>query len=690
MPRSAIVQISILLFVGLFTLISFPRAIDSTEFRVITSPLDISVDKSSPAISALEDSRVTYIEEPTLEKTKPIALNTTDATYVGRHIELKPMLISSKTRVIDPYSARSRKIEIARAYIDNYEHPLTMKDKAEELVAQALEKKNQPKPAAKVLVATVASEPATEEEIMQFLSMPQSQKASGSRTITVAKNGKLIDPPVSNEKNELDLTNVLDIPATGKISFHGGSAYVRGYDELVITHEYAEQLMNFGSWAENQNFFRIDLEVPRGELVAQVYNRDGVLVSEGRLDLSSYEHANDRRIDNLELAVFPVQEGLRARVADAGSRGLFIRKNMEKALVEVAGVSSLGYAKKEASFIDRDIIRPSIALLRASLPDFWPSIKIGRASATTSINMFSNSAVETLQKIILPKDPRRKPAETSLVWGRVLKDGKPLRGAVVDLAYRDDEKVVYFNGPIPDENQIMTHDNGEFSIIAGDEGLEVLRVQQIGESILPTFLPTLKGHISDLELQIMPYRQFEFQSFEAFTGLSLPMAMNVLGEEDVLESNDIGFLSIRRRPMLGLSLVEADAGAEFAMTRYAINERTSLAHLPFFKESWLAQFPKAAITTNGRQSIGDVRGSDFTVELIGLEDDIDPVVTYYNPDGSLRTESWGVSDGGYVIDGLPTGLNSIVIRPIGSDKLVTELIVTDDRAVFYSSTNLLN
>ena len=606
------------------------------------------------------------------------------------------MVISSKTRVIDPNSIESRKIRIARAYMDKPVMVPTMTEQAEALVAKALVEKEQIEQKVsdnilveKTLAATDSTAP-TEDEISKFFGMPL-EKQGKARVIKVAKLPKpALHKPTVFRPLPHDVKD-LNAKITGFVRFDGGSAYVQGYDELVITHEYANQIIELGSWDERDSFYRIDIKIPRGEVRAQVYNRDGILLAEGRLDLSAYPwDERDKHLDNIELSVLPIQEGLKARVVAASTRGQFIRKNLEKANLSVAGLGNLEFDKEQAGFLDTDLIRPSIALIRASLPNFWPSIKLGRAAHTTYLNLFTDKSVSALQKIVLGDDPRKDLKENSLIWGRVTHFGKALSGVVVDLAYREDEKVVYFTGPIPDETQIMTSDNGEFSIIAEDEGLEILRVQQVGQSIMPLFIPTLKGHISDIDLQVLPYRQYEFQSYEAFSGLSLPMAMNILGEEDALESNDIGFTSIRRRPMLGSTLIEADAGERFAMTRFSITERTDLFNIPFFNETWIDNIPEAEIKTQGRAAIGNVIGADFTVELVGLADGASPKITYFNPDGSQRTESWGVVDGGYVIKGLPVGLNSIAIRPIGSEKVVTELIVTDHRAVHYNSTNLLN
>jgi hypothetical protein len=114
-----------------------------------------------------------------------------------------------------------------------------------------------------------------------------------------------------------------------------------------------------------------------------------------------------------------------------------------------------------------------------------------------------------------------------------------------------------------------------------------------------------------------------------------------------------------------------------------------------YSEAWIervsADTPSLTEKQKRHRVIGRVTGDNFEVSLL-TDDAADSAaqVIYFNPDGSKRREPWGVSDGGYLIVGLEPGLHTVVVSPERSAKKVTHLVISDDRAVHYSFTNLLN
>lgn len=751
MPRLAVDRIHSIrklavYFANAITVIAclvIPEQTQHLNFRAISEPLEIQIDKSSPALSALEDTKISFNTEkiPTIDmKSQVIAAGTkrfsnkvdAELASVGptRVIELNPQIISGKTVAFAEESLSSDPYTLAKAYLQQNPQAPSFDEVAKALVEAELKRRK-----LESLNARVINTESGSNIIVSRTGMPQEPNKAASPGLPprrpiekqyAANYKKNNRNNLNNEKSKQEtllagnanqkptslfvadiggaradlfsekFTEDVKVPARGHISFQGGSAYINGYDQLVIYHGFGDLILGEGQWIEKNQNFVVDVTEPKGEIWAKVYSQDGVLTAEGVVYLADLrtDWSKTKKIEEIEIQVKPAVDFTEAIVVSADSIGSKIRKPILNAEVEVPGFGRATLEEKTGINKITDLVRPSSFLLEASLENFWPTMKFALAGQKSFMNIFSNKYVSALSQAV-DQDARGDLKNQSLAWGQVMSSGRPVQNAVVDLAFQNSKKVIYFSGPFPDQYRMMTSENGQFAILGEGSGLELLRVQQLGEKILPTMIGLQAGYVTDLNIDIQAERQYEIQVYDAIGKRPQPAELNALGEEEFFTTNDVGYTSIRRKMIRGISLLEADPGTEFMMSRVNFYERTSLIHVPVLRITWLqklyaeANLPKTVDTS--KVIFGLVSGDNFEVSLADYSVGKDyGAVLYTNPDGSLRPEKFGVADGGYLILGAPEGLNTVIISSERSNKKVSSLVLVDKRAAQVLITSLLN
>lgn len=85
--------------------------------------------------------------------------------------------------------------------------------------------------------------------------------------------------------------------------------------------------------------------------------------------------------------------------------------------------------------------------------------------------------------------------------------------------------------------------------------------------------------------------------------------------------------------------------------------------------------------------VGQVDGDDFQV-FVESEAAADLRVTYLTDTGKATEKRFGETGGGFVISGLPEGLHTVTIVPAKTKKVITQLVYVDDHAVHYFKKSL--
>src|SRR5262249_6918193 len=156
--------------------------------------------------------------------------------------------------------------------------------------------------------------------------------------------------------------------------------------------------------------------------------RNGQILGRGRLDLDPSEAT-----ENLRIELTPVTSGAAVRVVSGYSEG--VRPiPVKKALVafEQNGVPQT--VNEEGLRIDPERSRASTFMVRAQSNKHWPTLAMGVEGDVRDVHVYPESMMKSLLDLTLKGSSRSEAEHHGVVWGRVLKDGKPVRGVEVELA----------------------------------------------------------------------------------------------------------------------------------------------------------------------------------------------------------------------------------------------------------------
>ncbi len=715
MPGLALKKI-FLLAVG-FNLASaaVPQKIESVDFRSLSTPQEIKLEKSSPAVSALEDTRISFNQNKKIQTDEnTIALGTDN--YMPRVeapkniIALKGIVIKgSETDLIQPTindDPVAKRIEIAKAYLEEHPSAPTYLEKARSLVQQEIFRQEAEQRDITRVINTnsgsniVVSRIQENKKTKKTKDKPKAKtivKTNPSRTINVASyTPKKKDKPIFNSTETAMLAGLgIDDPRQNDgqiLGLDGGEqkqdAVIQGvavlpekyeneiYDrQLVVQQTYFGQTLSEGYFVKNSNRFVLPIVSKLGEVSIKMYNRKGLLLAKAEAPIESITGTAQFMLaavdESLRIQVYAMAEKLKQTVKLAFAFGI----------KEVKLTASGAY-----EYLDQEVLQPSLLYVQASVDKgFAPVVQLVESGTENIIKLIKYDDLDKLYESF-GLTAFSKANDHALIKGRLTYRGKTVTHANIDLAFRTDEKV-YYPGNL-DKNAQMTGETGEFFIPFLESGLEFLRAQQvIGFKTFPILVSTIQEHLTPLELSVSPKTKIEVVATELFTPTLLPSLANVVGDESVFSSDNEGVIEVQGHFLNGLSLLEVDGGDEHLMARLEISEKQKSMTVALISRMWINQLYETGQLDVSRLTYvhGEVAGSRYKV-FVESDATAESKVLYFNADGTISKDEYG--EGAYLIAGLPTGLHTIRIQPEGTQKYILKQVFVDERAAHYMSLDL--
>lgn len=705
LPRLAWKKIfSWVLSIGFASLV-LPERTESIDFRVLHQPLQHQLEESSPAVSALQDTRISFhfkregsgnyavlkADKPAQHLNVPkrmIALN-------GITIRAKASEKSSKsvasTGQINRLNAR---LQLAEQFL--FEHPAapTFQEEARHLVQEEIERRREQQDK-KVREIQTASGKSI------FVYLPNSKaKAPTERPSSKSHLARNTRKPTSSEprapRTPLNPSRTIDYPeGLDPLGFDqqkpepqqkeliGTIALPQGLEEhlkrgsLAVLQKSYGEVISEGYFLSDRKTFKIPVQSDAGELHLQLRDELGILVAQSAVPVASIHGEVQYRLQAIE-------DGLTVAVIGPKAQRL-----QEKVTIDIAmGVDRADLtAKTGYQYSNEKIIAPSTAFAQVSgARKFVPTIQNFIAGET---NVFSLFSLDRLDELLKKFDLGRWWVDKqAAVLGQVKWKGQPMTHAVIDLAFREDEKVHYLGSDKAPALQ-MTGDTGQFFIAGLDSGIEFLRVQQIGLRSYPILIATIKENLTQLNLTMSSRRTVKVLPHELFTPTVVNTLGNVLGDEEVFTANDDGELIVAGNFLSGQTLVEIDGGQNYHLSRVSLNQHSREVAAPLVSKQWTTQLRNsgeldAALLPT--YVLGSATGAAFEVAVRGGS--ASPIqVIYFNEDGTVRKDGASPSGGTYLMAGLEPGLHILEFSVAGSDKKILQQVFVDERAVQIASIN---
>lgn len=470
---------------------------------------------------------------------------------------------------------------------------------------------------------------------------------------------------------------------SGRFNISGGLAYVAGAMRFELVQYLYDVPVAHGVIWENEAKFEIAVKELKGDLSLRLVDHEGQILGIGTLQLHtlSLPPKNQIKISNISIPVIPAPLGAKIEIVSAYSIGTDAQIPLPKAKVEIQGLNRTYKSDRRGFVEDSDFLPGSNFLLRARLKSFWGSLMVGTSGGSQRIHLFPQKMVDALLGLIAKNEfERRDYLEKAIVWGRVVRDGQPVAGAVVELAGDAEVAPVYFNSIyIPDSKLIGTSSNGLFAFAGIDSGIQSVRARIGGVPHPARIILTEGKFVSIVELETgAPVSSLIKVTSAPERRNPASAAFSVMGTENEHRVENETILTLPRSN--DITLVEADGGKGTEIVRLNLDGSRAGISVPMIPSHWLVDLAtKKRINLEGGKGVvvGFVNNKDFEVFIDDKEPYLAENTVYFDRDGQILREGRGKAGGGFALFNLPTGFRSVVIVPSGSDRVLSRIVVAE-------------
>ncbi|MCB0364181.1 MAG: hypothetical protein H6624_13775 [Bdellovibrionaceae bacterium] len=566
---------------------------------------------------------------------------------------------------------------------------MSFEQRAQELVQEELrrrqEQANQPKvrtvPTADGGQIIVAAPPR--ESSTSAAATAESNSGAGQKVAVNNKPPSSLEPPsvslIEQSIDDRDQKFVL----SGIFRVSEGLAYVPGAMRFELIHYQYDVAVAQGNLWEDQARFEIVVPELKGRLVLRLVDIEQNIIGSSEILLQSLPlpARNQQSIADLQLKLKPVPIGATAEVVSAYSMGNQAAIPVPRAEVAIEGLNRFHQSNEDGEVDDPDMLPGSSFLLRAKRKAYWGSLAVGLSGKKRTLELFPDRLIEALLGLVARSESEQKELrQKGIIWGRVVKGGEPVEGAVIELAGEYGISPVYLNEIyLPDQNMEGTGRNGLFAFVGVADGIQSVRAIVNGVHYPAKVIPVEGQYVSNLELEVGHSTTAMLKVTSAPKREAAEAAtFRIIGTD--LEYRVNGEAIVQWPKGSGLMLLEAEGGEQMDVIRMSLDRGVTEVKVPLIPSEWLQQLAiDKRVNLEGQKGVvvGFVNGKDFEVFLDEKESYPLENIVYFDKDGLIVRDKKGVAGGGFVLFNTPTGFKSVNIVPSGSDKILTRTIITE-------------
>lgn len=485
---------------------------------------------------------------------------------------------------------------------------------------------------------------------------------------------------------QVSLLNLRPMTLNGQLEITGGLAFTSDTYISLSRVSGGVQKEEGKIWVRDGSF-EIWIKEPSGYLVAELRAKSGELLGRGEYDLFKMPQPKDHQaqVSQVRIQIEPAVTGIEVDAISAHSFG-YNRIEVEDAEVHIDALNETLVKDERGRFIDQDILPTSSYILRGQAKNHWGSLAIGLSETTYDVRLFPNSTMEALLNLAQEQLglPVMATQNQGVIWGRVTKNGQPVRGATVELAGGYSTEPIYFNALyLPDRSLKQTSSNGLFAYVLVPPGIHSVRAQHQGRYFPARVLPTQSRHVSYTSLEMNEMRTANIKIYDALDpSRKLPAVIDVMGLETQYEIE--GEANIQYSSGSGLMMIEASSSERYEPIRIQVSRHTKQFNFPMVRKDWLASLVttrRINLSPDRGTIIGFVEGNNYKVFLDkGVQVRPENVV-YFDAEGRVLTSKTGVAGGGFAIFNVPPGYRSVHVVPENSRKLMSRVLVAESEVV---------
>lgn len=478
----------------------------------------------------------------------------------------------------------------------------------------------------------------------------------------------------------------------GPIEFTGGLALTNSTDRVIVYREDEGQMMESGAVWLKDGRYEIFVETAKGSLIAELRTPHGDILGRGVFDIDQLPsiQSHQYKVDSVALKIRPVPQGVVGQVISANSFGLG-KKNVLLSGVSI-GFENLPFeavSLKDGRFEEPNLLEGSLALIKAVRAGHWNTLMFGLSGTENEVTLFPDELASAYTRVI---SPTARQEESGMIWGRVTRGGAPVQGATVDLlTARETAEAVYFNDlMMPDRSMTATGPNGLYAFYPVSPERQIVQATIGDIKSEPVLFPTEAKTVSTFDIEIQPTQKATVRVFDAFR-TDWPLAAEVLqpGQTTGLQVPRSGEGELRYSSGGNLLMLDTDAGSAYERVRLSFPRDRRFIYLPMVQTIWIDRI-RSSLRLNRDLHAGAIVGfiqgtAPYQVSMDEKSVTPNSKLVYFDSQGQMLREDYGVPGGGFILFNVPEGYRSVVIQPKGMTKTFASTVLVDHKL-----TNIIN
>ena len=471
------------------------------------------------------------------------------------------------------------------------------------------------------------------------------------------------------------LMNLSSVKILGDITLLNGLGLLEG-DELNVAYVDSCSIMREADIDLRNGRFSIDIEDPSsGFLRAQLRGENGLLRGVSQVSLRKFfrdrflEDFNFTIRDDLEidLQIMPFNHSSTMRVFNVGDD----REPLKEVLIEIEDINKT--TDNQGLFSIPEMLVGSSFIAKIHTGNLFKTLFLSTNDMTYDWETPSNSLIRLLQR-----DVSNLNLDLGIIWGRVLKDGKPFEGVTVDLA--ESHIRPYY---LTEDNQFIARDTttatGYFAYVNVTPGIQLLKGHSKEFTVPSRVLWTDRGYVSSVKLEETLRKEAEGCVFDSQTGDLLSAHLNYLGSDIEEMETQSGLLNLSFFEGVDPLYFELRANERgyYPMILTAHRNKDAIA-FPVPSRAWIDELAaRHKITQHPGLSmiVGYVSHSPFRVYSESVNERTE--IVYFDREGSSQEPLPGLEVGGFVLFNIEPGLNSVLLQPLSEPSVAIKTVVTD-------------
>ncbi len=471
---------------------------------------------------------------------------------------------------------------------------------------------------------------------------------------------------------------------SGSIEYSHGAGLPSGDPWKIEVSRYQDDVQKEVAQIDNKkNTYEIQVPDASGTLLAHLVNsKTGQVLGEGTYRLSAYSANQFAGNAKIVIGKSPdyVATNFAAFSSTANPKPGIVNQKPVAARVLMASLGIEGKTDESGTYRFDQIKKGSWSLLRTEAKGFQPSLSLLQSGSEKKQNLFPETMIDSLKKVIHDQARSSQVAETgSIVFGQVIQNGRPIPGAQVQVESLQNHHAVYFNSLLfPDPELKATSENGYFAFVDLPSGFHSLIALHGNAYLSHSNVVVDDDAVSSTELESsMQTEKVEVKVFDAFTGS--PERANIEMQSLPAPLTVQGFAQVHMPaiPRLSLARVHPE-NRNFLDCLQVYDDSQDSVAIPLISQAWLdALMAERKITLRPETGVvlGFSQNAHFEVYLGQQQEAAVESTIYFDAHGNFANQ--GVPGGGFVIFNVPQGVQSIVWANRHSDLLQTQVIPMD-------------